>query len=174
LADGQGANAAQAAERGLRIPGQERNPRLMALAAEGYYAAGQLSSARTVLEKSLSASKSQGQASDARSRALLVDTINRQAAARFAADDLAGAEKLLLEAKEVDPDSTRTSFNLGLVAVQKGELQQAIHYLEVRLARTPSDLLTNRLMAKAYLGLGNETKANEHYTRAANEATARR
>src|SRR5262249_40236461 len=89
LADGQGANAARAADRGLKISGQEKNPRLMSLAAEGYYAAGQLATARAILEKSLSSSKSQGQASDARSRALLVDTINRQAAARFAADDLA-------------------------------------------------------------------------------------
>lgn len=174
LSDGQGQNAAQAAERGLKIPGQDKNPRLLSLAAEGYYTAGQLTTARGILERAMAASKAQGQASDARIRTLLVDTINRQASARFSADDLAGAEKLLGEAKEVDPESTRTNFNLGLVAVQKGDFQQALRYLDVRLARTPSDLLTNRLMAKCYLGLGNEAKANEHYTRAANEATARR
>src|SRR5262249_49578408 len=109
LADGQGQNAAQAAERGLRIPGQTQNPRFMALAAEGYYAAGQLTTARGILERAMAASKAQGQASDARIRTLLVGTIKRPAGARFAADDLAGAEKLLGEAKEVDPESTRTN-----------------------------------------------------------------
>ena len=174
LADGQGPNAAQQAERALRLPGQEKNLRLMALAAEGYYTAGNLTTARTMLERAMVAARSQGQGSDARVRALLVDTINRQASARFQADDLPGAEKLLLEAREIDPESSRTNFNLGLVGVQKGDPQEALKYLGIRLARTPNDLLTNRLMGKAYLGLGNEAKANEHYGRAATEALARR
>ncbi len=169
LADGQGANAATQAERGLRLNGQERNTRLMALAGEGYYGAGQLDKARAMLERALASTRN-----DTRIRSLLVDTINRQAAARFEADDLQGAEKLLHEARDLDADSTRTNFNLGLVAVQKGDFQEGIRYLNVRLQRTPSDLLTNRLLGKAYLGLGNEAKAQEHYAKAAQEATARR
>jgi tetratricopeptide (TPR) repeat protein len=175
LADGQGPSAATQAERGLKLPGQDKNTRLMALAGEGYYVAGQLPTARAVLERAIATAKAtpQGQP-DARVRALLVDTINRQAAARFAADDIPGTEKLLAEAKELDPTSTRTSFNLGLVAVHKGDYAAGLNYLNVRYQRTPSDLLTNRLMAKAYLSTGNEAKALEHYTRAAAEATARR
>ena len=174
IADGQGASAAQQAERGLRLPGNDKNVRLLALAGEGSYVAGQLLAARAMLEKAQAAARAQNQPLDARTRSLLVDTINRQAAARFQADDVPGTEKLLREAQAIDPDSTRTTFNLGLVAVHKGEFQEALKYLGVRFARTPTDLLTNRLMAKAYLGLGNDAKAQEHYARAATEAQARR
>jgi tetratricopeptide (TPR) repeat protein len=172
LADGQGPNAAAQAEKAMRTPGQDRNPRLMVLAGEGYYAAGQLQPARAMFERALAAAP-RG-APDARTRSLLVDTINRQAGARFAADDLPGAEKLLLEARDVDPESSRTTFNLGLCAVQRGDYGGALAHLNVRYQRTPADLLTNRMMAKAYLGLGNEAKAQEHYARAAKEAEARR
>jgi tetratricopeptide (TPR) repeat protein len=173
LADGQGPAAATQAERGLKVPGQDKNVHLMTLAGEGYYQAGQLPQARAVLEKALATAKAQNVPPDARTRNLLVDTINCQAGVRFQADDLAGTEKLLIEARAVDPDSTRTTFNQGLVAEQKGDHDGALKLLGVRLAKSPSDLLTNRLMAKAYLGQGNEAKANEHYARAANEATAR-
>jgi len=174
LADGQGENAATQAEKALRLPGQEKNVQLMALAGEGHYAAGQLPTARATLSRALASAKEQGLPVDARTRSLLVDTINRQAADRFRTDDIAGAEKLLLEAREIDPESTRTTFNLGLVAVHKGENEAAVRYLGVRLARTPQDLLTNRVIAKAYLGMGNEAKAGEHYARAAAEAQERR
>jgi tetratricopeptide (TPR) repeat protein len=174
LADGQGQAAATQAERALKIPGQEKSARFMVLAGEGYYEAGQLPAARGAFERALAAGKGQGGATESRARGLLVDTINRQAGDRLAADDLAGTEKLLGEARELDPESSRTTFNLGLVAVQRGDYNSALRYLGVRYQRTPADLLTNRLMAKAYLGLGNEAKANEHYGRAADEATARR
>jgi tetratricopeptide (TPR) repeat protein len=174
LADGQGQNAATQAEKALKVPGQERNPQLLALAGEGYYVAGQLPTARSTLDRALAAAKAQGLPPDARTRTLLVDTINRQAGERFAADDVAGAKRLLLEAREIDPDSTRTHFNLGLVAVHEGEHEAAIGHLEKRLARTPQDLLTNRLIAKAYLGAGREAKAAEHYAKAATEAQQRR
>lgn len=173
LADGQGQNAATQAEKALKIAGQEKNPQLLALAGEGYYVAGQLPTARSSLDRSLAAAKAQGLPADARTRTLLVDTINRQAGERFAADDASGAKKLLLEAREIDPDSTRTTFNLGLVAVQEGDWDTAINYLQQRLQRTPQDLLTNRLIAKAYLGAGREAKAAEHYARAATEAQTR-
>jgi tetratricopeptide (TPR) repeat protein len=171
LAEGQGAQAATQAQKGLKIPGQEKNTRLMGLEAEGYYLAGQLAPARQTLELALATARTAGQGVDARQRTLLVDTINRQAAARFQADDTAGADKLLLEAREVDPESVRTNFNLGLVAVEKGRWEEALKYLQVRLGRSPGDLLTNRVAAKAYLNLGNGDKAGEHYARAAAEAS---
>ncbi|HKA91719.1 MAG TPA: tetratricopeptide repeat protein [Haliangiales bacterium] len=174
LAAGDGQAAAVQAERGLKVPGQEKNTALIALAGEGYYVAGQLPTARATLERGLAAAKAAGAAPDARLKTLLVDTINRQAAARLKADDASGAEKLLLDAREVDPESTRTNFNLGLVAIEKGRWDDAIRYLGVRLQRTPNDLLTNRVIAKAYLGAGNVDKASEHYARAAQEAGARR
>jgi tetratricopeptide (TPR) repeat protein len=174
LADGQGQNAATQAERALKIPGQEKNVRLMGLAGEGYYVAGDLAKARDTLQRAMATAKSQSLPNDAHVRTLLVDTINRQAAVRFNADDFVTSEKLLLEARDIDPESTRTSFNLGLVAVQKGETDKAIKYLSAMLARTPNELLANRVIARAYLAQGNEAKAAEHYARAATEATARR
>jgi tetratricopeptide (TPR) repeat protein len=174
LADGNGASAATQATKGLAIPGQEKNVQLLGLAGEGFYAAGQLREARSRFERGLAISKEKGGAGDARITGLLVDTINRQAAERWAADDITGAERLLLEAQAVDPENTRTAFNLGLVAENRGDHETAIKYLSARLARIPGDLVSNRIIAKAYLGMGDEAKAADAYSRAATDAAARR
>ena len=139
LADGEGRTRPPAAERGLKIPGQDKSTALMSLAGEGYYIAGQLPP-RARSSRARWPRQGAGAGAPTRaSRSLLVDTINRQAAARFSADDLAGAEKLLGEAQGGRPESTRTNFNLGVVAIEKGRFQEdAIRYLNVRLARTPS------------------------------------
>jgi tetratricopeptide (TPR) repeat protein len=171
IADGQGVNAATQAERGLKLSGQERNFRLAALAGEGYYVAGQLGQARSTFEKILA--DKQG-ASDQRVRQLLVDCINKQAAQRMSKDDLAGAEQLLAQALRVDPESSRTNFNLGLIALEKGDGDTARKFLAVRLKKTPQDLMTNRLMARAYAVIGDDARAREHYARAEAEAKARR
>jgi tetratricopeptide (TPR) repeat protein len=171
IADGQGQNAATQAERGLKLAGQEKNFRLAALAGEGYYVAGQLGAARSTFEKILA--DKQG-SSDQRVRQLLVDTINKQASQRMAKDDMAGAEQLLAQALRVDPESSRTNFNLGLIALEKGDEDAAIKFLSVRLKRTPGDLMTNRLIARAYRGVGDDARAKDHYLRSETEAKARR
>jgi tetratricopeptide (TPR) repeat protein len=175
LADGQGRNAALQAERALKIPAPPteaaaRNSRLLSLAGEGHYLAGELPEARASLESALDLARAAVGGVDSRTRGLLVDTINRQAAASFKADDTAAAEKLLLEAYAVDKDSTRTSYNLGLLAVERGQYPEAIRYLSVRLARTPNDLVTNRVIARAYVGAGDNAKAGQHYAVAEREA----
>lgn len=133
--------------------------------AAAYYDAGELGQARAIYTKALSIKRDDREASGG-----LVDTIVRQAHDKFQQDDLAAAELLLKQAYDVDPESLSANFNLGLIAIENGKHADAVKYLTVRLKKAPDDLLTNRLIAKAYLNSGNEQKAAEHYARAENEA----
>jgi tetratricopeptide (TPR) repeat protein len=167
LALGEGGKAATQAEKAVKILANKRElqAEYYALAGQGYYMAGELSNARGSFQKALDVKPT-----DAISKRDLINTINRQAAARFAKNDLAGAEALLEEALAIDGGSTITNFNLGLVAIEKAQWQDAIKHLSVRLKKQPSDLPTNRLLGRAYLGAKNTEKAAEHYAVAEAEA----
>lgn len=159
------ANAATAAERALAAPGGENNLQALLEAGKAHYAAGDLASARAKYEAAWKLSKANQEA-----RVGLVNTINRQAAAKFEANDLNGTEALLREALVFDEDNINTNFNLGLVYLERGKFKDAVERLSIRAKRTPNDLLTNRLLAKAHLGAGNQGKAAEFYGKAENEA----
>jgi tetratricopeptide (TPR) repeat protein len=161
LENNQPTQAATSADRALKIAGQEKSVPLLALAGDAYYDAGDLPNARDRYTKAHDLNKT-----DARAKTGLVDTIVRQAYAKFDKNDIAGAEKILMEAYAVDPESQIVNFNLGVIAVDQGDWQNAVKFLQVRLAKTPNDLPSNRLIAKAYLNLGDAGKAGDFYGKA--------
>lgn len=165
LADGKPQNAIHAIEKGLALPGQDKNAWLLVTAGDAYYEGGDFSSSFRSYARALSLVKT-----DSAARIGAVNALNRKAGEAFKKGDYAAAQKDLLEALTLDEQSISTNFNLGLLYVVKANHKEAIERLAVRLKRTPNDLLTNRLIAKAYLGVGNKQKASEHYEKASEEA----
>lgn len=157
------ADAATTAERALKL--EPENVDLLSLAGDAYYNSGELKPAR---EKFTAAFKLKPR--DARVRSGLIDTINRQAGDKFADGDLGAAKTYLDQAWELDAEALNTNFNLGLIALENKKYGDAVKHFTVRLKKSPNELLTNRLIAKAYLGAGNEQKAAEHYAKAEAEA----
>ncbi len=179
IAAGQGDAAALQAERGLKLPGQDQNIELMTLDGEGYYVAGKLVEARRTLEAATATVARAKRPVDVRLRGLLVDTINRQAGEKLKTNDLEACETFLNQAHAIDPESTRTTFNLGLIVLERGRPVDAIKYLSIRLEKAPRDVLTNRIIARAYLARIPQDptaakQAADHYAIAATEASARR
>ncbi len=160
LSNKEATKAATIAERALAVKGQAENVGLLVLAGDAYYTANDLSPARIKFQKAHDLNKTSNQAKSG-----LVDTIVRQAFAKFDKGATAEAEKFLAEAYAIDSDSQIVNFNLGVVALDGGKYQEAIKFLTVRLKKVPEDLPTNRLLAKAYLSSGNTTKADEHYAK---------
>jgi tetratricopeptide (TPR) repeat protein len=165
LEDNQAGKAATTADRALAIPGQADNVSLLLLAGDAYYTSNDLGVARGKYAKAHELNKT-----DNRAKSGLVDTIVRQAYAKFSRDDVPGARKLLMEGFAIDADSTIVNFNLGVIALDEGNNTDAVKYLTVRYKKTPNDLITNRLLGKAYLSLGQKDKAVEHYEKAEAEA----
>ncbi len=171
IQDGQGANAATQAAEGLKTSKEPRTQvRFYALAGAGYYASGELTQARMSFEKAIVTARDNKLPQEGAWQTGLLNTINRQAAAKFKAGDLKGAEALLFQARDIDPEHTVTNQNLGLVAIEQKQWSEAIKYLTNRLKKGPNDLITNRLLGRAYLGAKNEQKAGEHYAIAETEA----
>jgi tetratricopeptide (TPR) repeat protein len=171
LADGQPKNAATLAAGAVsKVPegardAKQRTVRLRMLAALGHYKAGALGDARSEYTQAYGLDTG-----NAEVRVGLVNTINGQSAAKFQKGDHDAAEKLLREAYAIDQESINTNFNLGLVAIQKQRFTDALKFLGVRYKKTPEDLLTNRLLAKAYLNAGNPEKASEFYEKSEEQA----
>lgn len=161
LVDRQPGQAATTAEKGLAQKGQERNVELLVLAGDGYYEAGELENALARYRRALEANRRSSAAKDGVS-----NTLWRQAHVLFKKEDFAGAEKVLRQALEVNPQALEVRFNLGVLALHQGHHKDAIKYLETGR----EDLRAHRLLGKAYLGLGNKAKAIEHYGKAEDEA----
>jgi tetratricopeptide (TPR) repeat protein len=161
LKNNEASKAAMTAERALAVKGQADNVALLVLAGDSYYAAADLSPARQKYTKARELNKANVSAKNG-----LIDTIVRQAFARFDKGNTADAQKLLLEAYAVDSESQIANFNLGVIALDQGQFQDAIKYLKVRVTKTPDDLPTNRLLAKAYLSIGNNQQAADFYAKA--------
>ncbi len=161
LENNEATKAATTAERALAVKGEGDNVQLLVLAGDSYYTAGDLAPARQKFSKAHDLNKNEG-----RARSGLVETIVRQSFAKFDKGNVSEAQKLLLEAYAVDNDSQIVNFNLGVIALDQGQFQEAIKYLKVRATKTPDDLPTNRLLAKAYLSIGNNQQAAEYYVKA--------
>ena len=157
--------AATIAGKGLEIQGQSDNPRLHGIKAQAHYTAGELPRALEHYKRVTAMRKN-----DREARSGVVNTLNRMAAVPFQAGNLAEAERILTEALRHDNRALSTNFNLGLVFIERDEFAKAVERLRVRQKRTPNDLLTNRLLAKAYLNAGDDKAAAQHYAQAEEEA----
>jgi tetratricopeptide (TPR) repeat protein len=113
---------------------------------------------------------------DIRYRDGLVKTINRQAAELHGRGDLAGTQKLLSEAYGYDKTSQLTNQNLAVLALQQGACDRAQEHLGAVIRERKSELVANRLIARAYLcqSKPDPARALEHYERAAKQAVRAR
>jgi tetratricopeptide (TPR) repeat protein len=161
LENNQNKEAATTAEKALGLPGQAQSVPVLVLAGDAYLKAGELGEARKKYSSAYSLNKQEN-----RAKTGLIETIVKQSFAKFEKGDLPGAQGLLNEALGVDADSTMANFNLGVIALDQGRFQDAVKFLNVRAKRTPNDLITNRLLAKAYMNLGENGKALDYYAKA--------
>jgi hypothetical protein len=69
-----------------------------------------------------------------------VDVLRRQAEAAFDQEDFAGAQRLLEQALELEPDDGLTLFNLGLAHVQQDHVAQSVTAFEAALQELPDSV----------------------------------
>jgi hypothetical protein len=100
-------------------------------------------------------------------------TVNAQALAAFRKGDAKAASALLDEAAKVDPANVMTTRNMAVIAIDKGDCDAGLRYLQ-RLKDVPSAKLDyNRLAGRAYLcsKKPDPAKAAELFAIADDEAT---
>jgi tetratricopeptide (TPR) repeat protein len=172
LADRQPRKAAAAAESALLLPGQARNIEALRLAGDAYALDGDLPVALSHYLKVLDVD--QGDAAIGK----VVATLNRMAQGKLASHDLPGAEQDLLAALRYQPGSLQTHFNLGIIYVELQRYDRAVAHLAKTTgprrqgANAPGLPVAHRLLARAYLGMGEARQASEHFAKAEADALA--
>lgn len=171
LADRQPRKAATAAESALLLPGQAHNVKFLRLAGDAHSHAGDLPIALSHYSKVLEVDQG-----DAGARGDVVNTLYRMAKNKLASHDLPGAEGDLLAALRYDSASPTTHFNLGVIYLEQARYDDAVSHLiettgpRARGAKAPSQAVAHRLLARAYLGVGEARQASGHYATAEADA----
>lgn len=83
-------------------------------------------------------------------------------------DDLEGALALFQEAAETDPQLFAAHYGIGGVQLRREQYARAVHAYEKALAIEPDDAFTLAELSRCHLLLGDPTKAEDYFLRAAN------
>ena len=143
-----------------------KDSKALSCAAQGYYLNGNDEKAMPVLQASLSLDPNNGVA-----KITLVRVFNRLAGHAIEKNELAKAQQLLVDAEKQISDDTMTSRNLGLVYLLGKRCAEAERPLLQALKKQgANDMVTNRLLARAYLCQAKRDQAKAAYEKAAQTA----
>lgn len=147
-------------------PARQRATMLL-IAARSLYNQGEARDARARYEAAYKL-----RPKDVKVRIGLVQTINLQAATLLGKGDTSRAERLLLEAMDIDRRAQLTNQNLAVLALERGQCDAAKHFLEPLAGMRNQALVYHRLRARALLcqQQPDAAAAAEHYARAEKEA----
>lgn len=142
-----------------------KDARAQQCAGAAYWQSGQDEKAQAAFQGVLALEPNNGGAKKS-----LVRVLNRRASAGVEKGELAKAQNLLADAERLLPDELMTLRNLGLVLLLSKKYADAEVVLNKALKKVPNDIVVNRLLGRAALGLGKRDKAHEAYEKAAQTA----
>jgi tetratricopeptide (TPR) repeat protein len=161
LVEGNLRDALEISEKALTLPGADKHVPLLLVAGAARSQSGEASLAYAHFARAVALKKT-----DPVARRGAIHSLHRMAAEKLRAQDPQGARTDLERALGYDPSSASTHKNLALVAFLRKEPSTALVHLEKAQGILPDDLLIQRLLGKAYLGIGQSDKAALHYAKA--------
>jgi Flp pilus assembly protein TadD len=88
-----------------------------------------------------------------------VETLCLQTDELLEKHNLGGAERLLKEARKIDPNAVSVLVDLGILAAEQGDLQKSMQFLTKALALYPRHPPVHYNLAIVYQMMGNKTEA---------------